>query len=80
MHRIFEGVTDGVSNRANVIINFQDGYYSGSSLLDRFAILQATHGNLGPEQSFGFVMSTDKVAAICAQRGLVGVNWLTEVN
>jgi hypothetical protein len=60
VHRIFEGVTEGVSNQANVIINFKDGYYSGSSLLDLFAILQATHGNLGPEQSFGFVMSTDK--------------------
>jgi hypothetical protein len=60
VHRIFEGVTGGVSNQANVIINFKDGYYSGSSLLDLFAILQATHGNLGPEQSFGFVMSTNK--------------------
>jgi hypothetical protein len=60
VHRIFEGVTNGVSNQANVIINFKDGYYSGSSLLDLFAILQATHGNLGPEQSFGFVMSTER--------------------
>jgi hypothetical protein len=60
VHRIFEGVTGGVSNQANVIINFKDGYYSGSSLLDLFAFLQATHGNLGQDQSFGFVMSTDK--------------------
>jgi len=60
VYRIFEGVTGGVSNQANVIINFKDGFYSGSSLLDLFAILQATHGNLGPEQSFGFVMSTER--------------------
>lgn len=60
VHRIFEGVTGGVSNQANVIINFKDGYYSGSSLLDLFAILQATHGNLGQEQSFGFVMTTER--------------------
>lgn len=60
VHRIFEGVTNGVSNQANVIINFEDGYYSGSALLDLFAVLQATHGNLGQEQSFGFVMSTEK--------------------
>jgi hypothetical protein len=60
VHRIFEGVTRGVSNQANVIINFKDGYYSGSSLLDLFAILQATHGNLGQEQSFGFVMTTER--------------------
>jgi hypothetical protein len=60
VHRIFEGVTNGVSNQANVIINFEDGYYSGSSLLDLFAVLQATHGNLGQEQSFGFVMSSER--------------------
>lgn len=60
VRRIYEGVTNGVANQANVIVNFKDGYYSGSSLLDVFAILQATHGNLGQEQSFGFVMSTEK--------------------
>ena len=56
--RLFEGVTQGVLNRANVIVNLEDGYYTGSSLLDTFTILQATHGNIGPEQSYGFVMST----------------------
>lgn len=60
VRRIYEGVTTGVSNQANVIVNFEDGYYSGSAFLDVFAVLQATHGNLGPEQSFGFVMSTEK--------------------
>ncbi len=58
VRRIFEGATQGVLNRANVIVNFEDGYYTGSSLLDTFTILQATHGNIGPEQSYGFVMST----------------------
>ena len=58
VRRIFKGVTEGVSNRANVIINMEDGYYTGSSLLDVFTILQATHGNMGQEQSYGFVMST----------------------
>ena len=56
--RIYEGATQGVLNRANVIINLEDGYYTGSSLLDTFTILQATHGNIGQEQSYGFVMST----------------------
>ena len=45
-------------NRANVIVNLKDGYYTGSSLLDVFTVLQATHGNIGQEQSYGFVMST----------------------
>ena len=56
--RIYDGATQGVLNRANVIINLEDGYYTGSSLLDTFTILQATHGNIGQEQSYGFVMST----------------------
>ena len=58
VRRIFEGATQGVSNRANVIVNLEDGYYTGSSLLDTLSILQATHGNIGQEQSYGFVMST----------------------
>lgn len=56
--RIFKGATEGVLNRASVIVNMEDGYYTGSSLLDLFTILQATHGNIGQEQSYGFVMST----------------------
>jgi hypothetical protein len=58
--RVYDGVTSLVKNRATVIVNLKDGYYSGSKLLDIFAFLQATHGNLGKEQSFGFVMTTDK--------------------
>lgn len=59
VRRVYEGATGGVANRANVVVNFEDGYYTGSSTLDLFAVLQATHGNLGREQSYGFVMSTD---------------------
>jgi len=58
--RVYYGVSSLVSNRASVIVNFEDGYYSGSKLLDIFAFLQATHGNLGKEQSFGFVMETER--------------------
>jgi hypothetical protein len=60
MRRIFEGATHGVLNRANVIVNLEDGYYTGSSFLDTFTLLQATHGNIGQEQSYGFVMSTTR--------------------
>ena len=56
--RIYEGATSGVQNRGSVIVNFEDGYYSGSSFLDAITILQATHGNIGQAQSYGFVMST----------------------
>jgi hypothetical protein len=57
LRRVLEGVSERVPNRANVIVNFADGYYTGSASLDVFAFLQATHGNLGAGQSFGFVMS-----------------------
>ncbi len=60
VRRIYEGATKHARNRANVILNFEDGYYVGSRTLDLFTFLQATHGNLGQEQSFGFVMSTKK--------------------
>ena len=63
VRRLFEGVTLSVLNRANVLINFKDGYYGGSPLLDRFASLKSTHGNLGQEQSFGFVMTTERELA-----------------
>jgi hypothetical protein len=58
VRRIYDGATNHVRNRASVVINLEDGYYSGSAFLDVFAILQSTHGSLGREQSTGFLMST----------------------
>jgi hypothetical protein len=58
VRRVYEGATGEVRNRANVIVSFEDGYYSGSYALDIFAFLQATHGNVMREQSCGFVMTT----------------------
>ncbi|HEV2916042.1 MAG TPA: hypothetical protein VGX92_22370 [Pyrinomonadaceae bacterium] len=60
VRRIYEGLTGQIENRANVILNLEDGYYTGSFSLDIFAFLQATHGNLGREQSFGFAISTGR--------------------
>ncbi|HEY9401142.1 MAG TPA: hypothetical protein VIQ24_00515 [Pyrinomonadaceae bacterium] len=58
VRRVFEGASERVQHRANVLVNFADGYYTGSASLDVFAFLQATHGNLGAQQSFGFVLSS----------------------
>ncbi|HEX8708750.1 MAG TPA: hypothetical protein VF723_10950 [Pyrinomonadaceae bacterium] len=58
VRRVYEGAINHVRNRANVIVSLEDGYYYGSYMLDVFAFLQATHGNLGREQSLGFVMQT----------------------
>lgn len=57
VRRVFEGVSERVPHRASVLVNLADGYYTGSASLDVFAFLQATHGNLGARQSFGFVLS-----------------------
>lgn len=59
LRRIYDGATEGVRHRASVLVNLENGYYTGNAFLDTFAILQATHGNIGPEQSFGFVMTTE---------------------
>lgn len=60
VRRVFEGATNHVRNRASVVVNLEDGYYSGSAFLEVFAILQSTHGSLGREQSTGFLMSTSR--------------------
>lgn len=57
LHR---AATEHVENRADVIVNFRDGYYAGSRLLDVFTFLRATHGNIGREQSLGFVSDTER--------------------
>jgi hypothetical protein len=59
LRRIYEALNDQISNPANVLLNFEDGYYTGNYFLDVVAILHATHGNLFQDQSFGFVMSTN---------------------
>ncbi len=58
VRRVYEGLTKNIRNRANVIVSFEDGYYSGSFAMDIFAFLEATHGNVMREQSFGFAMTT----------------------
>jgi hypothetical protein len=60
IRRIYEGLNGGIQNRADVLVNFADGYYSGSALMDVFAFLLATHGNLGRGQSLAFVMDTHR--------------------
>jgi hypothetical protein len=58
VRRVFVAATSGVSNRANVIVNLEEGFYSGSSFFDSITRLHSTHGSIGHEQSNGFVMTT----------------------
>lgn len=69
VRRIYDGATNHVRSRANVIVSFKDGYYSGSRTLDLFAFLQATHGSLGREQSLGFVINTERAMPTYVRAG-----------
>jgi len=53
--RAFEGL---ITQPASLLVSLQDGYYTGSTMLDLLAVLRTTHGNLRRAQSLGFVMST----------------------
>ncbi len=58
VRRVYASATQLVRNRASVVVSLNDGYYTGSVLLDIVAFMQATHGNIGRGQSLGFVMNS----------------------
>jgi hypothetical protein len=58
VRRVYEGLTEHVRSRASVVVDLEDGYLAGSLALDLFAVMRATHGNVGREQTLGFVMTT----------------------
>ncbi len=60
VRRLWESFTEHVRHPANVLVSLEDGYYEGSEILDVFAILRATHGNLRRAQTEGFVLTTLK--------------------
>ena len=58
LRRLFDGFSQYVKNRADVIVSYEDGYLLGSPLLSVFAQMRATHGNLLRGETEGFAMST----------------------
>ncbi|MFQ5662402.1 MAG: hypothetical protein ACE5HL_01040 [Terriglobia bacterium] len=58
LRRLEFAFEENVAQPASVLVSLKDGYYVGSRLLDFFAWLRATHGNLGREQSLGFALTT----------------------
>lgn len=58
LRRLWFAFEEYIAQPASVIVSLKDGYYVGSQLLDFLAWLQATHGNLGREQSLAFVLTT----------------------
>jgi len=68
-----------VAQPANVIVSLEDGYYTGSLLLDIFAPLVATHGNLRRGQSRGVVLATDPRLFLPYQGPFTGENLLPRI-
>ncbi len=58
VNRLWEMSEDAVTNRAQVLVGLERGYYAGSPALDFFVELRATHGSLDAEQSLGFMASS----------------------
>ena len=58
IRRLRDGLVSHVKQPASVIVSLEDGYYEGSPVLDLFAFLQCTHGNLRRAQSEGVLMTT----------------------
>jgi hypothetical protein len=58
LRRMWRAFDANVQQPASVVVSFEDGYYFGSPVLDFFAVLRATHGNLGAAQSLAFALRT----------------------
>jgi len=56
VNAIYHGVTNHVSNRANLLVSLKDGYHYGSPFFDRLVTMRSTHGNLRRTSMTGFFM------------------------
>ncbi|MBI4446723.1 MAG: hypothetical protein HY645_12535 [Acidobacteria bacterium] len=58
INRLWQSSRTDVLNPASLIVSLKPGFYFGSRLLDIFASLKSTHGNLNQEQSAGFAATS----------------------
>lgn len=56
VNAIYQGATNHVSNRANLLVSLKDGYHYGSPFFDRLVTMRSTHGNLRNTSMTGFFM------------------------
>lgn len=56
VNALYHGVTNHVSNRANLLASLKDGYHYGSPFFDRLVTMRSTHGNLRSASMTGFFM------------------------
>jgi len=56
VNAIYQGVTNHVTNRANLLVSLKDGYHYGSPFFDWLVTMRSTHGNLRRTSMTGFFM------------------------
>jgi hypothetical protein len=72
VNTIYQGVTNHVSNRANLLVSLKDGYHYGSPLFDRLVTMRSTHGSLRQTSMTGFFMRNGPMpAAVLPARELL---------
>jgi len=79
LRRLWASFHGLMAQPASVVVSLEDGYYTGSWLLDVFAPLQATHGNLRRAQSRGVVLSTDQGLFLPYRGPFTGANLLLRI-
>ena len=79
LRRLWKSFHGLMAQPASVVVSLEDGYYTGSWLLDLFAPLQATHGNLRRAQSRGVVLSTDLGLFLPYRGPFTGANLLPRI-
>ena len=72
VNAIYAGVTNHVTNRANVLVSLKDGYHYGSPFFDWLVTMRSTHGNLRRTSMTGFFMLNGPMpAAVLPARELL---------
>ena len=56
VNAIYRGLTNHVTNRANLLVSLKDGYHYGSKFFDKLVTLRSTHGSLRKSSMTGFSM------------------------
>jgi hypothetical protein len=58
VHRLWRAFHGLIRNTPDVLVSLRDGYHTGSESIKHKTEMAATHGNLGPHSTMGFVMTT----------------------
>jgi len=63
VNAVYQGVTNHVTNRANLLVSLHDGYHYGSTFFNRLVTMRSTHGNLRRTSMTGFFMRNGPMPA-----------------